>query len=88
MENWSVTDYDFWTGSNVYKGYGTPLQQRENDGYVIFNVANVSADKFKEPSATIDSQTVYRPTASFTNSETEYAYNSSQSWAENIIKFN
>ena len=88
VENWPVTDYDFWTGSNVYKGYGKPLRQGQNDGYVIFNVANVSADKFKEPSATIESQTVYRPTASFTNSETEYAYNSSQSWAENIIKFN
>ena len=44
------------------------------------------AQKFENVSAEVDGTTVYRPTTSFTNSETEYAYLSSQSYAENIIK--
>ncbi|SDB58908.1 fibro-slime domain-containing protein [Ruminococcaceae bacterium FB2012] len=82
----SSTDYDLWVGSNTYKGYGTSERQGLNDGYVIFNVTTVKADKFKEETAVIDSTTVHRPTASFTNSETEYAYLSSQAYAQNTIK--
>lgn len=84
VKNWSVTDYDFWKDSNVYKGYGTPIAQGQSDGYVTFSVTNVKADQFKNDTDNISG--AYRPTASFTNSETEFAYLSSQAYAENTIK--
>ncbi|MCR5600168.1 MAG: hypothetical protein K6G33_05440 [Ruminococcus sp.] len=83
VSGWSGTDYDFWQGSNQYKGYGSGTS---SDSSVIFSVSDVKADKFSSPSAVIDAVTVYRPTASFINSESEYAYYSSQSYAENTIK--
>ena len=93
VEGWSKTDYDFWTGSNVYKGYGDSDKTMNHitdgsngaDNYVMFNVTDVKADQFKNASTTISGDTVYRPTASFTNSETEYAYLSSQGYADNKI---
>ena len=86
VSSWSSTDYDFWEGSNVYTGFGTPIRQGQTDGYVIFNVDTVKADKFENETAEINGETVNRPTASFTNTETEYAYLSSQAYAENTIK--
>ena len=83
VTGWSGTDYVLWKGSNVYKGYGTPISQGGDDGCVVFSTAAVKAEKFKEASAQIDGK--YRPTASFTNTETEFAYLTSQSYAENII---
>ncbi|MDY4412927.1 MAG: hypothetical protein SPE43_00930 [Ruminococcus sp.] len=92
--DWGGTDYDFWNGSNQYKGYGsdkktalniTDGDTQNSNGYVIFSVADVNGESFKNLSAQIDNKTVYRPTASFTNSETEFAYLSSQTYAKNII---
>ena len=104
--NSKTTDYDFWTGSNIYKGYGDGskgetvitggfrdststgdnlLSNYEKD-CVYINVSAVKADRFESLSASIDNKDVYRPTASFINSETEYAYLSSQAYAENVIK--
>ncbi|MBQ6182077.1 MAG: hypothetical protein IJK31_10405 [Ruminococcus sp.] len=85
VTEWSGTDYDFWTGSNVYKGYGTPIAQGQDDGSVIFSVTDVRANQFVNDTDNLSGQ--YRPTASFTNSETEFAYLSSQAWAKNIIRF-
>ncbi|MBR4628601.1 MAG: hypothetical protein IKO47_13080 [Ruminococcus sp.] len=85
VSGWSSTDYDFWPGSNVYKGYGSPVRQGQSDGYVIFDTSAVKADQFKNDTATINGNVEYRPTASFTNSETEYAYLSSQAYADNKI---
>ncbi|MCR4889615.1 MAG: hypothetical protein K5979_10635 [Ruminococcus sp.] len=84
--NWSGNKYSFWKGSNIYKGYGNCVADKGSDGSVMFSVSDVMAQKFENVSAEINGSTVYRPTASFTNSETEYAYLSSQSYAENIIK--
>ena len=58
-----------------------------NDNCVYINVSKLKSDLFETASAAIGGETMYRPTASFTNTETEYAYLSSQAWAENIIKF-
>ena len=91
IKEWSSTDYDFWRGSNVYKGYKgdkQPIAEKGNDGYVIFSVTDMKADLFKSESAEIEGRTEYRPTASFTNSETEFEYLNSQSYAENKIKRN
>ena len=97
VTEWSSTDYDFWTGSNDYKGYGAAIAENTTDGYVIFSVTDVKADLFKAEKYTVTDITnpdnpvttdYYRPTASFTNSETEYAYLNSQSYAENEIKRN
>jgi len=52
---------------------------------VYINVKNVRAGEFDTASKTLDSKIVWRPTASFTNSETEYAYLSSQAYADNTI---
>jgi hypothetical protein len=90
----SATDYDFWKGSNVYKGYGEENKAAKNimdggtDGYVIFAVSDVKADQFKADTVTDtenEDKKYYRPTASFTNSETVFAYLTSQSYAENKI---
>ena len=99
VTGWSSTDYDFWGGSNQYKGYGETDKTglHITDGYVIFSVDEVSGDKFQHDSDKITvedtsdpdnpvSRDYYRPTASFTNSETAYAYLSSQSYAENTIR--
>lgn len=86
VKDWSTTDYDFWSGSNVYKGYGTPVREGQADGFVIFDVSAVKAAQFQSASTSIGGETVYRPTASFTNSETEFAYLSSQAYADNKIK--
>lgn len=83
VRSWSGTDYDLWKGSNRYKGYGSGISSGDS---VVFSVSDVKADKFRTASAVIDSVTVYRPTASFINSESEFAYLSSQSYAENTIK--
>ena len=83
VRSWSATDYDYWKGSNQYKGYGSGTMSGDS---VIFSVSEVKADMFKNISAIIDDTTVYRPTVSFINSENEYAYLDSQSYAENTIK--
>ncbi|MCR5730662.1 MAG: hypothetical protein K6G20_09960 [Ruminococcus sp.] len=105
VNKWSVTDYDFWNGSNRYKGYGdgTHGETVITNGFrdsttsgsmalpaadkncVYINVKNVRAGEFDTASKTLDSKTVWRPTASFTNSETEFAYLSSQAYADNTI---
>lgn len=105
VKKWSSTDYDFWNGSNCYKGYGdgTKGEPVIADGFrdsktsgddaltesdkecVYINVDNVKASEFESASKTLDGKTVWRPTASFTNSETEYAYLSSQAYADNTI---
>ena len=84
VSGWSSTDYDFWKGSNVYKGYGTPITQPQSSDSVMFDVATVSANLFEDSTTQING--AYRPTASFTNSETEFAYLSSQAYADNTIK--
>ena len=111
VEDWSSTDYDFWKGSNQYKGFGdgtqgetkaetvrdadseTPLPAGSENS-VIFSVSHVKANRFETPvweaTLIIDENTTknvnfYRPTASFTNSESEFAFNSSQAYAENQI---
>lgn len=94
LTDWSSTDYDFWNGSNILKGgngaapigQGTSCTTRGNPS-VIFSVTDLRADDYEhstyvEPTTL---QTSYRPTASFTNSETEYAYLSAQTYAENTI---
>lgn len=98
VANLSSTDYDFWKGSNVYKGYGDSNRNGNlsSDGFrdstvegenaVYINVAKLKADMFETESASIGGETMYRPTASFTNTETEYAYLSSQAYAENTFK--
>ncbi len=89
---WSNTDYDFWNGSNILKGAAAKAEGAEctmPEGYpsVIFSVKDINADRFSQPSYTDSTthETTYRPTASFTNSETEYAYLSAQAYAENEI---
>ncbi|MBQ8927180.1 MAG: hypothetical protein IJ055_02755 [Oscillospiraceae bacterium] len=85
VSDWSSTDYDPWEGANIYTGCGSAIRQGQTDGYVVFNVESVKADRFENETAQIDGATVGRPTASFTNTETEYAYLSSQAYAENAI---
>ena len=72
MTGWSSTDYDFWEGSNLYLGQEN-CGERYGDTAVKLNV---------------NSQTMTEKNliASFTNTETEYAYLSSQAYAENTIK--
>ena len=77
VSNWSNTDYDFWEGSNIYKGV-TGGGSSSGDS-VIINVTDANSEYD-------NSFTGERPTASFTNSETEYAYLSSQAYAENTIR--
>ena len=107
VTEWSGTDYDFWTGSNVYRGYGDGTQDgvaKIADGFkdskstgtnvlpandancVYIDVKKLKADCFANETATIDGREATRPKASFTNSETEYAYLSSQAYAENTVK--
>ena len=81
LTNWSKTDYDFWLGSNVYKGSDSSKMIEQgtdamsgSDPYVWFKITDT--DTVKDNAAT----------ASFTNTETEYAYLSSQAYAENKIK--
>ena len=72
MTSWSSTDYDFWADSNLYLG-------PENGGARYGDTA---------VKLYINSQNMTEKTmiASFTNTETEYAYLSSQAYAENTIK--
>lgn len=103
VSEWSDTDYDFWSGSNRYKGYGDGRNSETvSNGFrdsksgnalpvgsgnsVMIDVSALKADHFKSQSWNYNSTTYYRPTASFTNSESEFAYNSSQAWAENQLK--
>lgn len=86
VSSWSGADYDYWNGSNRYKGYNNNNGGTREGYSVIIDVHKVKADEFKDTSANISDATVYRPTASFISSESEYAYLSSQSYAENIIK--
>ncbi len=86
IENLSETDYDYWKSSNRYKGYNDAEGGTRDDNSVIIDVSKVKADKFSSESAMIDTVTVYRPTASFISSESEFAYFSSQSYSENTIK--
>ena len=79
VENWSATDYDFWIGSNTYQGYADGGTS-ENMGRAVKMIVNAKNTEY-DSSVSTD-----RPTASFTNSETEYAYLSSQAYAENTIK--
>lgn len=109
VTEWSGTDYDFWTGSNVYRGYGDGTQDgvaKIADGFkdskstgtnvlpandancVYIDVKKLKADCFANETATIDGREATRPKASFTNSETEYAFLSSQAYAENMITQN
>ena len=81
LTSWSKTDYDFWLGSNVYKGSDSSKMIEQgtdamsgSDPYVWFKITDT--DTVKDNAAT----------ASFTNTETEYAYLSSQAYAENKIK--
>jgi hypothetical protein len=83
VTDWSNTDYDFWTGSNIYTGtdstklikQGTAAME-ENAPFVAFRITETDTDKDNAAAA------------SFTNTETEYAYLSSQAYAENTIKRN
>ena len=78
ISSWSSTDYDFWTGSNVLKTPGEKTTSAgEPDGSVIINVDAKNADGGAKSQSRI--------TASFTSSETEFAYNSSQAYAVNTI---
>lgn len=86
VSSWSGADYDYWYGSNRYKGYNDDNGGTRDEYGVIIDVNKVKADEFKNISADINGATVYRPTAGFINSESEYAYLSSQSYAENTIK--
>ena len=81
ISGWSSTDYDFWEGSNGCFGTtaGNIIAQGTNSKnaagpYVAFRITD--ADSKNDDSLT---------TASFTNTETEYAYLSSQAYAENTI---
>lgn len=81
IKGWSSTDYDFWEGSNGCFGttVGNIIAQGTNSKnaagpYVAFRITD--ADSKNDDSLT---------TASFTNTETEYAYLSSQAYAENTI---
>lgn len=79
VSSWSSTDYDFWKGSEKYTSKTGSQKTAEtnhagNDPYVIFTIDDTDAEKINHASV------------SFTNSETEYAYLSSQSYAENTIK--
>ena len=94
ITDWSSTDYDFWKGSNILKGGdGTaPIGQgasctTNGNPSVIFSVTDIKAADYENASYEdpITLVTTYRPTASFTNSETEYAYLSAQAYAENSI---
>jgi hypothetical protein len=85
---WSSTDYDLWSGSNLYKGSGSDTKEALGikdsttdhiGNSVVFSVSNIGTEHFA-----IDN-TENRPTASFTNTETEYAYLSAQAYAENTI---
>ncbi len=90
VTDWSTTDYDFWTGSNVYFGNGADnksalgIKDSTTDNgagdYVIFSVDEVDAENYGKDDPT------NRPTASFTNCETEFAFLSAQAYAENTIK--
>ncbi|MBR4201381.1 MAG: hypothetical protein IKQ91_08955 [Oscillospiraceae bacterium] len=85
----SSTDYSFWAGTNVFIGdedgrsvkqKGSAVINNENDRlcngcpYVAFKVTEADAVQSNAP------------TASFANCETEYAYLSSQAYAENTIR--
>ena len=85
VTEWSSTDYDYWGGSNIFSGYGEPIRYGHDDGYIVFDVGKVKADKFDRATAEIDGVTVGRPTASFTNTESEYAYLSAQAYAGNRL---
>lgn len=80
ITSWSKTDYDFWSGSNVYKGTDSSKAEAQgtaamdgNDPYVLFRITDTDTDKANAAAV------------SFTNTETEYAYLSSQAYAENKI---
>ena len=79
VSSWSSTDYDFWKGSEKYTSKTGSQKTAEtnhagNDPYVIFTIDDTDAEKINLASV------------SFTNTETEYAYLSSQAYAENTIK--
>lgn len=79
VSRWSSTDYDFWKGSEKYTSKTGSQKTAEtnhagNDPYVIFTIDDTDAEKINLASV------------SFTNTETEYAYLSSQAYAENTIK--
>ena len=77
--SWSKTDYNFWDGSQRYipkSGDAVNGIYEEGNPCVTFTVD--SADGEQEDCAC----------ASFTNSESEFAYHSSQAWAENTIRLN
>ncbi|WP_303838305.1 SpaA isopeptide-forming pilin-related protein [Ruminococcus flavefaciens] len=67
------------------KTTGSMALPAADENCVYINVKNVRAGEFDTASKTLDSKIVWRPTASFTNSETEYAYLSSQAYADNTI---
>ena len=82
VSKWSSTDYDFWKGSQKYitksgssvtENTGYIDDVAEKDPYVIFAVGDT--DNVKNGCASV----------SFTNCESEYAYLSSQAYAENTI---
>ena len=79
VSSWSSTDYDFWKGSEKYTSKPGSQKTAEtnhvgNDPYVIFTIDDT------------DAEIIDHASVSFTNTETEYAYLSSQSYAENTIK--
>ena len=78
ISSWSSVDYDFWTGSNIYAGFEDGGEADANSVKVVVTDKNID---YYSGSTLTD-----RPTASFTNTETEYAYLSAQAYAENKIK--
>ena len=79
-DSWSNTDYDFWVGSNTYQGFagGGTASGMGRAVKMVVTSANMEYSK--------ESKKTDRPTASFANSENEYAYLSSQAYAENTIR--
>ncbi|MBR4320715.1 MAG: hypothetical protein IKP69_11845 [Oscillospiraceae bacterium] len=84
---WSETDYDYCNFSSLYKGYGaenrTVIDANDDKNYVMFSVTEQKCDKFPLAKSTVSD--AYRPTASFSNAESEYRYFTSGSYIDNMI---
>ena len=82
MKKWSSTDYDFWDDTNIYNDTvhnRIAVQTGKNlddEPYVAFLVGDDDSGNDERSYSC----------ASFTNTETEFAYLSSQAYAENTIK--
>ncbi len=80
MAGWSETDYDFWDGTNVYRGFAGGGEKLTGTQTVKMIVTSANSS-YKKDSTKTD-----RPTACFTNTENEYAFLSSQAFAENRFR--